>query len=185
MGEKAAAYMLAVSFKIPSYLETWVSHPDCLFWSYLLCWQRFAQFAQVWTISASAHLLCVGAVLWGLSEGWSWGLLCQGFILAHKSWQWHFTGGGGRGQLHPTLLQGIKKQIVWVQILCPDCLRDFEMELLQILKHLVMIPLTKSARWVMTRWLLGKNYLKEKKSVWSLQKQTPYFLQDDDRKLRN
>lgn len=34
---------------------------------------------------------------------------------------------------------------IWVQILRPDCLRDFEMELLQILRHLVMIPLTKPA----------------------------------------
>lgn len=165
MGEKAAAYMLAVSFKIPSDLETWVSHPACLFWSDLLCWQRFAQFAQLWTTLASAHLLGVGAGLWGLSESWSWGLLCQGLVLAQNlsvvfyRWCWKGTASSHTAARH-----------LKVNYMGPDPMSRLSERFLNgavAWKHLVMIPLTKPT-WA--RWLLRKNYLKGKKSVWSLQK---------------
>lgn len=170
MGEKAAAYMLAVSFKIPSDLETWVSHPACLFWSDRLCWQSFAQFAQLLTTLASARLLGVGAGLWGLSESWSWGLLCQGFVLAQNlsmafyGWCWKGTASSHTAARH-----------LKANYMGPDPMSRLSEIFLNgavAWKHLVMIPLTKPT-WA--RWLLWKNYLKGKKSVWSLQKQTPLF----------
>lgn len=94
---------------MPSDLQGWVSHPICLFWSSLQHWQRFVQFAQVWTSLEWAHLPAM--VLCGRTcqRSQSWGLLREDFILAHRNQQQHFFGGGRRGQSHLAVQQDALK----------------------------------------------------------------------------